>query len=114
MRGKEITEPKKLILMGLCGGKCEFRGCEKSIVEDMLTGDKVNFSNYAHIIASSANGPRGDKVLSSKLSNDENNIMVLCRDHHKEVDYLPETDKDIVRLFIDYIQLMENMIIVKK
>lgn len=90
MRGKEITEPKKLILMGLCGGKCEFRGCEKSIVEDMLTGDKANFSNYAHIIASSANGPRGDKILSSKLSNDENNIMVLCRDHHKEVDDLPE------------------------
>lgn len=90
MRGKEITEPKKLILMGLCGGKCEFRGCEKSIVEDMLTGDKVNFSNYAHIIASSANGPRGDKILSSKLSNDVNNIMVLCRDHHKEIDDLPE------------------------
>lgn len=90
MRGKEITEPKKLILMGLCGGKCEFRGCEKSIVEDMLTGDKVNFSNYAHIIASSANGPRGDKILSSKLSNDVNNIMVLCRNHHKEIDDLPE------------------------
>ena len=90
MRGKEITEPKKLFLMGLCGGKCEFRGCEKSIVEDMLTGDKVNFSNYAHIIASSTNGPRGDKILSSKLSNDVNNIMVLCRDHHKEIDDLPE------------------------
>ena len=34
-RGREISNPKKLILMGLCGGKCEFRGCEKSIVQDM-------------------------------------------------------------------------------
>ena len=89
MRGKEIADSKKLILMGLCGGKCEFRGCEKSIVQDMITGEKSNFSNFAHIVASSENGPRGDKDLSSKLSNDENNIMVLCRDHHKEIDDFP-------------------------
>ena len=90
MRGKKITEANKLILMGLCGGKCEFRGCEKSIVEDMLSGDKSNLSNYAHIIASSEKGPRGDKILSPKLSNDEGNIMVLCRNHHKIIDDFPE------------------------
>lgn len=90
MRGKEIANNKKMILMGLCGGKCEFRGCEKSIVQDMLTGEKSNFSNYAHIIASSENGPRGDKFLSRELCNDEKNIMVLCRDHHKEIDDFPK------------------------
>ena len=89
-RGKEISNPKKLILMGLCGGKCEFRGCEKSIVQDMLTEEKSNLSNYAHIIASSSNGPRGDEFLSEKLSDDENNVMVLCRDHHKLIDDYPE------------------------
>lgn len=109
MRGKEIADSKKLILMGLCGGKCEFRGCEKSIVQDMLTGEKSNFSNYAHIVASSENGPRGDKVLSSELSNDENNIMVLCRDHHKEIDDFPEKYtvnilKDMKREHEAYIQ----------
>lgn len=109
MRGKEIADSKKLILMGICGGKCEFRGCEKSIVQDMLTGEKSNFSNYAHIVASSENGPRGDKVLSSKLSNDENNIMVLCRDHHKEIDDFPEKYtvnilKDMKREHEAYIQ----------
>ena len=60
MRGKEITEANKLILMGLCGGKCEFRGCEKSIVEDMLSGEKSNLSNYAHIIASRE---KGEKIV---------------------------------------------------
>lgn len=90
MRGKEISEQKKLILMGLCAGKCEFRGCNNSVVEDMLTGDKSNFSNYAHIIASSENGPRGNKILSNLLSDDENNIMVLCRNHHKDIDDFPE------------------------
>ena len=89
MRGKEITEANKLILMGICGGKCEFRGCEKSIVEDMLSGDKSNLSNYAHIIASSEKGPRGNKILSPKLSNDEGNIMILCRNHHKIIDDFP-------------------------
>lgn len=89
MRGNSLTEQKKLILMGLCGGKCEFRGCNNSVVEDMLTGAKGNFSNYAHIIASSSNGPRGDKKLSNQLSDDDSNIMVLCRLHHKEVDDNP-------------------------
>lgn len=114
MRGREIADPKKLILMGLCGGKCEFRGCEKSIVQDILTGEKSNFSNYAHIVASSANGPRGDKVLSSKLSNDENNIMVLCRDHHKEIDDFPEKYtvnilKDMKREHEAYIKDLMNI-----
>ncbi len=86
----ELKEQKKIILMGLCGGKCEFRGCEKSIVQDMLTEEKSNLSNYAHIIASSSSGPRGDKFLSEKLRNDENNVMVLCRDHHKIIDDYPE------------------------
>ena len=90
MRGNNISEKKKIILMGLCGGKCELRGCNNSVVEDMLTGDKSNFANYAHIIASSENGPRGNETLSNKLSNDENNIMVLCRNHHKEIDDFPE------------------------
>lgn len=90
MRGKELNEKQKLILMGLCGGKCEFRGCNASVIEDMLTGDKSNFSNYAHIIGSSQNGPRGDKNLSNILSDDENNIMVLCRNHHKDIDDFPE------------------------
>ena len=90
MRGKELKENKRLILMALCAGKCEFRGCEKSVVEDMLTGERTNFSNYAHIIASSERGPRGCKDLSKKLSEDESNIMVLCRDHHKEIDDFPE------------------------
>ena len=39
MRGKELKENKRLILMALCAGKCEFRGCEKLVVEDMLTGE---------------------------------------------------------------------------
>ena len=35
MRGKELTEQQKLILMGLCGGKCEFRGCNDSVIEEL-------------------------------------------------------------------------------
>ena len=114
MRGKEISDQKKLILMGICGGKCEFRGCNNSVVEDMLTGDKSNFSNYAHIIASSENGPRGDKNLSKMLSDDENNIMVLCRNHHKDIDDFPEKYpadllKEMKKEHEDYIQDLMNI-----
>jgi hypothetical protein len=114
MRGNKIPEQKKLILMGLCGGKCEFRGCNKSVLQDMLTEDKSNFSNYAHIIAASENGPRGDKYSSNRLSDDENNIMVLCRDHHKDIDDFPEKYtvdllKDMKKEHEDYIRDLMNI-----
>ena len=86
MSYSNIPERIKLILMGKSGGKCEFRGCNKIILEEALTQKSGIYSNFAHIIADRVNGPRGDKVLSEKLAKEEGNIMVLCFEHHKLVD----------------------------
>ena len=91
MSKTKIPDKIKMILMAKCGGKCEFRGCNKSILEETLTKKEGLYSNFAHIIADSENGPRGDKDLSSKLSKEESNIMVLCFEHHKFID---ENEKD--------------------
>lgn len=95
-----IPEKIKLILMGKSGGKCEFRGCNKIILEETLTGKSGIYSNFAHIIADRVNGPRGDKVLSPKLAKEESNIMVLCFEHHKLID---ENEKEYT------VQLLNEM-----
>lgn len=46
----------------------------------------MNNTNFAHIIADSPDGPRGDKVLSKKLCKDVDNLMLLCPDHHSLID----------------------------
>ena len=65
-------------------GRCEI--CNKPLYRDGLTMLNVNLSEYAHIIADSPIGPRGDEVLSPLLANDPANLILLCKDHHKLID----------------------------
>lgn len=86
-----IPPTVKMILIGKSAGKCEFRGCNKRIIEEGLTKLSGNYSNFAHIIADSPDGPRGDIQKSALLAKDESNIMVMCREHHKLIDDNPNT-----------------------
>jgi len=65
-------------------GRCEM--CNKPLYRDGVTMQKVNLSEYAHIIADSPKGPRGDEVLSPLLAKDPSNLILLCKDHHKVID----------------------------
>lgn len=65
-------------------GRCAM--CNKPLYRDGLTMMDVNLSEYAHIIADSSNGPRGDEELSEKLAQDPSNLILLCKDHHKLID----------------------------
>ena len=49
----------------------------------------LNLGELAHNVASSANGPRGDIRHSADLSDDPENLLMLCRQHHKTADALP-------------------------
>lgn len=51
-----------------------------------MTLKQLNQSNVAHIIASSPQGPRGDEKLSFELSDDIDNLMLMCPVHHKLID----------------------------
>lgn len=86
MSFSHIPEKVRTVLMGKSGGKCEFRGCEEFVLNESLTRKSGIYSNFAHIIADSENGPRGDRELSQKLRTEESNIMVLCFKHHKVID----------------------------
>ena len=66
-------------------GRCQFNNCNKPLWYNELTLSKRNFSEMAHIIGASSNGPRGDES-SEELAKDPKNIMLMCDRCHKEID----------------------------
>ena len=89
-RNKAPSENTVRILCGKAAGMCEFEGCNKRLFYDGVTLSKFNNAYVAHIVASSAKGPRGDKVKSPQLSDKLENLMLMCADHHKLID-IPST-----------------------
>ncbi|WP_245582972.1 SAVED domain-containing protein [Sediminimonas qiaohouensis] len=54
---------------------------------------KKNNAYLAHIIASDPGGMRGDPILSPKLSDDPENLMLMCDPHHREIDDPAKIDR---------------------
>ena len=89
-------------------GRCEI--CNKPLYRDGLTMLDVNLSEYAHIIADSSKGPRGDNLLSSQLANSPDNLILLCKDHHKLIDDAGGVNRFGVDLLRDYKRKHEERI----
>lgn len=81
-----ISDKNKYWLWVKSGGRCQYRGCNKSLMQDILTKRNFNQAYIAHIVADVAGGPRGDKVRSPLLSDDLTNLMLLCDTHHRLID----------------------------
>lgn len=89
-RNKAPSENTVRMLCSKAAGMCEFEGCNKRLFFDNVTLSNFNNAYVAHIVASSAKGPRGDKVKSPQLSDKLDNLMLMCADHHKLID-IPST-----------------------
>lgn len=82
-----VTQQTRLTLWTRSAGRCQFDGCNRPLLGDLLTGkDELNDGYVAHIVADSPGGPRGDAVLSAQLSDDVANLMLLCNVHHRLID----------------------------
>lgn len=86
MSSRGLRRKDELLLAARSAGLCQFRGCSERLTEDQLTRSSDNFGAFAHIVAHSPDGPRGDKVRSPLLSDNIENFMVLCLVHHKLID----------------------------
>lgn len=86
MSVSSIPQDVRTRLWGKAAGRCQYRGCNTPLWIDGLTKAEFNSSYLAHIIADKPNGPRGDVELSTKLSKDISNIMLLCDVHHRLID----------------------------
>lgn len=84
-----MSEPtKKTIkkLFALSGNICAFPGCSIPIVENAGTV----IGEICHIQAKNKGGPRYNSSLSIKKCNAFENLILLCRNHHKVIDAQPE------------------------
>lgn len=86
MSKTNIPEKIKVQLWTLAGGRCEYTGCNKALWRDELTMAKMNKAYIAHIVADSAEGPRGNDVRSPLLAKSFSNLMLMCDEHHRLID----------------------------
>ncbi|MCA8057143.1 MULTISPECIES: SAVED domain-containing protein [Burkholderia cepacia complex] len=70
----------------LAAWRCQFSGCGKDLQTHTSTGVMSKSSYFAHIIASSPKGPRGDPLLSDQRSADIENFLLLCDECHRRID----------------------------
>ncbi|TYB83590.1 SAVED domain-containing protein [Oceaniovalibus sp. ACAM 378] len=87
MSSTSIPAKTQTQLWALAAGRCEFAGCNKLLIGDLIAGKQDGkFGFIAHIVADSESGPRGDKIRSPLLARDIDNLMLMCPIHHKEID----------------------------
>ena len=86
-RTNALSPLTRMILWAKAAGRCQYSGCNKSLIGDLISGaEDKNFGFVAHIVADTPTGPRGDPIRSPLLSDDVNNLMLLCHVHHKLID----------------------------
>jgi len=80
------------MLWGRSGNRCAFPACRKILVEDETeTDDKSIIGDEAHIVDRKSNGPRGKSDLTPKKRDKYDNLMLLCKNHHKLIDDQPNS-----------------------
>jgi hypothetical protein len=99
MAKTQIPNKIQVALWAKSAGRCEYRGCNEDLIGDLIAGrEDGKFGFIAHIVADSADGPRGDVIRSPLLAKDLSNVMLLCAKHHKgvDVDYLADHPENVL------------------
>jgi HNH endonuclease len=82
-----VSERTRKIIWIEAGGRCAI--CRRQVLtEGTETDDPSIFGEEAHIVARSSGGPRAGALSEDKLDSHEN-LILLCREHHKQVDDQP-------------------------
>lgn len=102
-RKGEATATIREELAYLASWRCQFSGCGRDLRQHTPTGGRGRFSYYAHIVAASPDGPRGDAVLSPKLASELSNFMLLCDECHRLIDKI-----DPARFSVDTLRRMRE------
>ncbi|MEM1152551.1 MAG: SAVED domain-containing protein [Pseudomonadota bacterium] len=97
-RGADISVETKRKVLQFSHGRCMFEGCGADLGIEELTGYEGNFGYLAHNVGSSEHAARGGTGISRALSNDPNNILLLCDKHHRLIDKIAAVDFPAHRL----------------
>lgn len=92
-----ISDKTRKLLWGRSGNRCAI--CKNELVIDATAkDDECVVADECHIISSRANGPRHDPSYPLEKLDSYENLMLLCRTHHKMIDDQAETfTTDILR-----------------
>lgn len=101
-----ISEKTYKIIWGQFSGRCCL--CKREVIHVTEGGVTSLTGEVAHIVGESEDAARGRATLSLKERNDPDNLMLLCREHHKIVDddpttYTVEDLHDKKQAFLDWI-----------
>ncbi len=85
-----ISNKTRKILWGKSGNRCAI--CRRELILDANYKDGSSIiGEECHIIAREQNGPRGNSELSAEQRDEYDNLLLLCRVHHKQLDDQPST-----------------------
>ncbi|HUF61199.1 MAG TPA: HNH endonuclease signature motif containing protein [Verrucomicrobiales bacterium] len=80
-----ITDRTRKVLWGRSGNRCAI--CKKELVVDSTPHDDESVvGDECHIISSRPEGPRYDPTYPAEHLDAYQNLILLCRIHHKQVD----------------------------
>ena len=79
------------VLFARSGDQCTVPDCQNPTIQptDEEYDDQV-LGQICHIYARNPAGPRGDGGLQDDELNSESNLILLCANHHQEIDKYPE------------------------
>ncbi len=79
------------MLWGRSANRCAMPECRRTLVEDETeTDDPSIVGDEAHIVAREEDGPRGHSDLSPEQRDKFDNLVLMCKIHHKVIDDQPK------------------------
>lgn len=91
-KSRHISSADKKHLWGMSAGRCAYPTCRIELTKEGNEQDgPVTIGEIAHIFAHSPDGPRPHPDGLYGNANGYENLILLCRNHHREVDGQPNT-----------------------
>jgi hypothetical protein len=91
-----ISDRTRKALWARSGNRCSI--CKIELFADSKKADKFNIGEECHIISSKTDGPRHRSDFIDYES--YNNLILLCRNHHREIDELSDTYTEEILRYI--------------
>lgn len=80
-----ITAKTRKLLWGRSGNRCAICKCDL-VVEATSSDEESVVGDECHIVSRSPNGPRFDCSMDASKIDEYENLILLCRVHHKQID----------------------------
>lgn len=91
---KKISEFDRRFIIGKSGGRCN--KCRQELFVENEFGEKARLGDDAHIVAFSQIGPRGKSQQNYIDRSSSNNLILLCKTCHSEIDQQPQKFSEVL------------------